>query len=422
MYQITRLQSGLTLASFEMPHMTSVSVGIWVKVGSRYEPLERNGACHFIEHMLFKGTTNRSAKEISEEIEGTGGCLNAFTSEELTCFHARTDHRRLEQTLDVLLDMLLNSNFHQDDIDKEREVIKEEISMTLDDPQQLVQELLNKTLWPKQPLGRAITGTAGTLKKLNRPELLEWMDRNYLSSNIAIVAAGNVSHADLCRFVKPHEKRIRQGPSPSCIPVLERQKKPKLSRLERDVEQTQIALGFRSCSRHDPRRLPLRILNAVLGENMSSRLFQIIREDKALAYSVYSQPSYFNDTGDLEISMGLDLEKVPEALNLAVAELHRLCEEPITVKELRMAKDYSIGQMDLASESTETQMNWIGENLLAYGHCNLLGTIRESLGQVTQGEIQSVARDFFKPERMNLAIVSEVGKVPSVWQPLQFLR
>src|ERR1043166_6541700 len=194
MYRVSHLGNGLTIATAEMPHMTSVSIGLWIGGGSRYEPPELNGVCHFIEHLLFKGTKRRSAREISQAVEGIGGYLNAFTSEETACFHARAGHDRFPDLLDVLMDMFLNSRFDPRDIDKEREVIKEEMAMYLDEPQHQVQELLNATLWPDQPLGRPITGTTRTLNTMTRPRLIEYLREQYLAGGALIVAAGRLTH------------------------------------------------------------------------------------------------------------------------------------------------------------------------------------------------------------------------------------
>jgi len=421
MQQITHLPNGLTLASLSMPHMTSVSVGVWVGIGSRYEPLERNGVCHFIEHLLFKGTTKRSAREISQEIEGAGGYLNAFTSEEATCFHARGSHRRLGEMLSVLLDMLLHSRFDPADIGKEREVIKEEIAMSLDEPQHQVQELLNSILWPQQPLGRSITGTPASLDELHRPELLGWLGENYIAGSIVIAAAGRISHRQLCQAMKPYAHKIKAGRRPVCPPALERQTRPQLALLTKGTEQTQLALGLRTCSRHDSRRLPLRLLNTILGENMSSRLFQLIREDRGLVYSIYSTPSFFHDTGDLVISAGLDAEKLPEVMKLILEELKRLREERITPKEFSRARDYVIGQIDLGLESTENQMNWIGEQLLGYGRCYSPGLVKKHLAKVTPQQVRAVAQDFFRLDHVNAALVSPLRSDRAIRNALPIL-
>lgn len=389
-----------------MPHMRSVSLGIWVGVGSRYEPPQLNGVCHFIEHLLFKGTQRRTAEEISQAVEGIGGYLNAFTSEESTCFHARASSERFEQLLDVLMDMLLNSKFAPSDIVKEREVIKEEMAMYLDEPQHQVQELLNATVWPNQPLGRSITGTNKTLDAMRRSHLVQYLQQNYVTGSVCIVAAGKVRHADVVRGLARYARKVPRGVRPACSPVREDQGQPRVRLFTKKTEQTQIALGIRTCSRHDERRFALRLLNTILGENMSSRLFQVVREDRGLAYSIYSTPSFFNDTGDLVISAGLDTSNVTKTLKLIRRELRRLAESPPAVAELARARDYVLGQIELGQESTETQMNWVGEQLLGYGRISAPAAVKRRLSAVTAKEIQSVARDFLRPERFSLALVS----------------
>ena len=386
--------------------MTSVSVGLWVGVGSRYEPAELNGACHFIEHLLFKGTKKRTARQISEAVEGLGGYLNAFTSEEATCFHARAGHERFEELLDVLMDMLLNSRFAPAELAKEREVIKEEIAMYLDQPQHQVQEVLNEALWPDQPLGRPITGTGRTLDRLNRGRLLSYLRAKYVASATVVVAAGKIKHRQVLRALKRYAGRVVSGPRPRCEPVRERQLKPAIRLVTKETEQTQMALAVRAFSRHDERRYALRLLNTILGENMSSRLFQVIREDRGLAYSIYSSPSFFEDTGDLVISAGMDAGNLQKTLNLVMKELRRMTEAPPTAGELQRARDYVIGQIDLGQESTENQMNWVGEQLLGYGRIFSPDEVKRRLAGVTRAEIRGVARELFRRERMNLAVVS----------------
>jgi predicted Zn-dependent peptidase len=405
-YRVTRLKNGLTVATAEMPHMVGVSVGLWVGVGSRYEPAVLNGVCHFIEHLLFKGTKKRSAKAISQAVEGVGGYLNAFTSEETTCFHARACHDRFDQILDVLVDMLLNSRFAAVEINKEREVIKEEIAMYLDEPQHYVQELLNATLWPGQALGRPITGTTETLDAMDRRQLVSYLHDHYVTGSTLLVCAGNIKHRRAVRTVAQYARHFLPGKRTSCATAKIDQQAPRLALVTKKIEQTQIALGIRTCSRHDERRYALRLLNTILGENMSSRLFQAIREDLGLAYSIYSTPSFFQDTGDLVISAGLDTHKLLKAVQLIMLELRRLVRAPPSAAELRRARDYVNGQINLGQESTDNQMNWVGEQLLGYGEILPPARIQQRLARVTASEIRSVARDFFRPERLSLALVS----------------
>ena len=333
MYHLAKLSNGLTIATAAMPFMASVSVGIWVGVGARHEAAELNGACHFIEHMLFKGTARRTAEAISQAVEGVGGYLNAVTTEETTCFHARAHADQFEVLLDVLADMVLRSKFAPAELVKEREVIKEEILMYLDQPQDHVQEVLNATLWPGQPLGRPITGDEKTLAALTRPKLLAYLKNNYLANNTVIVVAGNVTHRRAVQAVSRYARFFTQGPPPPCAPARDDQRAPRVSLSTRKVEQTQLALGIRTCSRHDARQSALRLLNTLLGENMSSRLFQVIREERGLAYSIYSTPSFYADTGDLVISAGLDTENLPQTLRLIMRELKRFTETPPSAAE-----------------------------------------------------------------------------------------
>ncbi len=417
----TRLPSGLRVVTAEMPHMASVSVGIWVGLGSRYEPVELNGACHFIEHMLFKGTRRRSALEISQAVEGSGGYLNAFTSEEMTCFHSRARADRFEELLDVLSDMLLNSRFAPADLAKEREVIKEEVAMYRDQPQQHVQELLNGLLWPEQPLGRPITGDEKSLDGLNRTRLTEWLRLGYRPENTLIVVAGQINHRAAVRAVARVTKSFRSGPKPlGFTPVRIQQSAPRLMLNTRATEQTQLALGIRTCSRHDERRYALRLLNAVLGENMSSRLFQVVREDRGLAYSIYSSVSHWADCGDFVVSAGLDTDKLAPTLRLIVRELRRIIDTAPTPGELRRARDYIIGQMDLGLESTDNQMNWLGEQWLGYGRCLSPHEIKRRLAAVRASDLRAVAREFFRAERTNLALVSPLKSTTGLAKLLQF--
>jgi predicted Zn-dependent peptidase len=406
MYNVTKLKNGLTIATAEMPHMTSVSLGLWVGVGGRYESAEVSGVCHFIEHMLFKGTRRRSARRISQDVEGVGGYLNAFTSEEMTCYHSKACHDRFGELLDVLSDMFLNSRFAPADITRERSVIKEELAMYLDQPQHRVQELLNELLWPHQPLGRALTGTEQTLDALTRAQLVNYQRSNYVANRVIFAAAGRLKHKQVVQAVSRLAARFPQGRRPQFAPAVSEQTQPRVHLFTKEAEQTQLALGIRTCSRHDHRRFALRLLNTMLGENMSSRLFQVIREDRGLAYSIYSSLSYFDDVGTLTISAGLDVDNLTKTLKLVMREVSQLTKTLATKAELRRARDYVIGQIDLSLESTDSQMMWLGEQLVGYGKTVPPEEIKQRLSEVTAAEIRSVARDFFRPDRLNLALVS----------------
>ncbi|MBT4901270.1 MAG: insulinase family protein [Verrucomicrobia bacterium] len=406
MYHITRLPNGLRLATAELPHMASVSLGIWSAVGSRCEREGETGISHFLEHMLFKGTRRRSAAQISQEVEGLGGYINACTSEESTCYHARAHADQAAKLMDVLADMYLNPVFDRQEITRERRVIKEEIAMTLDQPSQHVLELSDESLWPDQPLGRSIAGDERTLNRTRRRELAGFHARHYVSGSTVVVAAGDIRHRDLLDLAKRLAKRIPTGNRSSWFPAVNGQTRPEIKLFTRDMEQTQFALGIRTCSRHDPRRFALRLANVILGENMSSRLFQSIREEHGLAYSIYSTPNFYHDTGSLTIAAGLDTAHTQKALKLTLDELRRLRDKSPGAAELRRARDYLIGQLELSLESTESQMNWVGEQLLGFDQIIPPDEIKARLNEIQPSDIRRVANDFFRPERLCLSLVS----------------
>lgn len=413
MHRLTRLPNGLTIATAAMPHMASVCLGVWVGVGSRYETAAQGGAAHFIEHLLFKGTRRRGARQISEAVEGMGGYLNAYTSEDHTCFYAKARADRFSTLLDVLMDMFLHSRFAPADIAKERAVIKEERASYRDQPQHLVQELLNETLWPGHPMGRAIEGTPRSLDGLNRARLLEFFRANYVAGSTFIVAAGNITHVEVVKAIERYAKRFPTGPRPSCEPVRSGAdvpaappSSPHVRLHTKATEQTQIALGIRTVSRHDGRRFALRVLNALLGECMSSRLFQSLREDRGIAYDVSSSVSFFADCGDLSIYAGVEHDQLAKVLRLIAAELRQLTTKAPSATEVRRARDYVIGQFDLALEGTEPHMTWLGERLIGHGQIIPAALTREHLAAVTPAQIRAVARDCFRPGRLNLALVS----------------
>lgn len=413
MFQVatSRTENGLTIATTTLPQMSSVSLGIWVKVGGRHEPDSLCGTAHFIEHMLFKGTRKRSALRISQDVEGIGGYLNAFTSEEHTCFYSKARADRFDVLWDVLSDMFLHSKFDPVELEKERNVIHEELVMYQDQPHHHVQEVLNETIWPDHPLGRPLTGTEASLKGLSRRNLLSFMDRHYGAETTLVAAAGNITHDEVAKAVGRLARRFGKAKPSQALPPLPVQKEPRIRLITKAVEQTQLAIGFRACSRHHPRRHALRLLSVILGENMSSRLFQVIREDHGLAYSISSSMNYFDDSGVFNISAGLETENVARTLALMIEEIERLKLTPPTRGELRRACDYLIGQMDLSLENTENQMMWVGEQIASYGRARDPALIKEELRQVTPAAIRQAAREFFGAARFNMAMVSPMKRL-----------
>jgi predicted Zn-dependent peptidase len=302
--------------------------------------------------------------------------------------------------------MFLHSRFDLAEIEKERGVIKEELAMYLDQPHHLVQELLNETIWPEHPLGRSLTGTEKTIDAMQRADLMGYQRANYVAANTLVVVAGDLRQEHVVKALGRYLREFPKGRKPRFTPAGRDQQAPRMRLHSKDTAQTNLALGLRTCSRHDERRFALRLLNTLLGENMSSRLFQALREDRGLAYSVHSSLSYFEDTGALVISAGLDTDKLPHALKLIMRELRRFIDAPPSAVELRRARDYLVGQIDLGLETTEHHMMWLGEHLISYGKIIQPSEIKDRLCQVKPAQVREAARQFLRPERLSLALVS----------------
>lgn len=403
--EMSELTNGVRVITSSMDYVESVSLGVWVASGGRYETESINGVSHFVEHLLFKGTATRSARDISRAIEGRGGYLNAFTQEENTCYFARVAYDQMASATDVLCDMYLNPRLAPEDVDKERDVIVEEIMMYRDQPHHVVHELLTSALWQGHPLGLPISGTPESLDALKRKDVADYLRSHYVPGNTVIAAAGKVDHGACVDLVSRLIGRRRKREVPKADPVTPRtQQKPSTCQ-SRSVEQTHAALGYRLFGRLDPRRYPLRVLNAVLGENMSSRLFQVVRETHGLAYSVHSSCHLYQDTGALLISAGLDRKRSGRALQLIAREVRKLKTRRIGRDELRRAKDYVIGQIRLSLESTSHQMMWLGDNILTHGRFVSPDDVIRKVERVTAEDIQDVAVEVFTPTNVTMALV-----------------
>ena len=406
MFKITQLPSGIRVATAEMPYMDSITLGVWVGVGGRYESARLSGTSHFIEHLLFKGTQRRTPKQISQTVEGVGGYLNAFTGEETTCYYAKASHVHFDTLLDVLSDMYLHSRFSVADIEKERGVIKEELLMYHDQPDHYVHELLTETLWPGHPLGRSLAGTVKSLDGMNRAGLLDFKQKKYVAANTVVAVAGHCEHEDIVRRVEKTLLLPKKGRSPGFQPADIKQRGAQLRFYTKNCEQSHLAIGIRGYSRHDPRRYALKALSVILGENMSSRLFQTIREKHGLAYSIQSSTSYLSDTGALLISAGLDTKRLQRALALILTELRKISRQPPSAIELQRSKDYAIGQMRMGLESTANRMMWLGEHLLAYGAIQSPAEVERHIAGVSAVDVQKVAADIFRDQHLNVAVIT----------------
>jgi len=407
-YCLTKLPNGARIASVEMPYMKSVSVGFWAGIGGRHETAQHSGISHFIEHLLFKGTKRRSAKKITESVESLGGYLNAFTTEDHTCYYAKAASQHLPHLCDVLADMYLESRFEPAEIEREREVIREEILMYRDQPAQHAQELLTETMWPGHPLGRALTGTVESIARLKRDHLLGFQRRHYNGATTIITVAGPVDHDRVVGILKPMLASLPRGRSPRFIRSRPENGAARLSLFTQDTEQTHLAMGFPAFGRADERRFALKLLSVILGENMSSRLFQKLRERHGFCYCVQSSMVTLADTGAIHISAGLDAANLEKAVRLILRELQNLCEKAPSRSELKKAQDYTIGQTFMGLESTSNQIMWMGESLLAYNRVLCPVETERKLLAVTPADIQRVACHCLNRVRLAVAIVGPV--------------
>jgi predicted Zn-dependent peptidase len=411
-YQETALPNKVQVLTARMPQVQSVACGIWVGVGGRYESAKQSGASHFIEHLLFKGTPKRSARAISQAIEGRGGYFNAFTQEETTCYYARIGSKHLWTALDILSDMYMNPRFAPGDIDRERGVIIEEIMMYRDQPNQLVQDYLGELMWTNHPVGRPLIGTPENIARISREEILEFKNAKYTGGNTRIALAGKVEHDECVERVYHYLQALPGNRAPTCKRVSDKTVQRHVYVYKKEIEQTHLAIGIRLFGRQDERRFVLKLLSVILGENMSSRLFQLVREKHGLAYSVHSSMHLFDETGALVISAGLEKARTNKALQLIFSELARLMEKPVSAQEMKRAKDYAIGQLEIGLESTINQMMWIGENKLSFGHLIQPDEVMSRIQSVTAADIQDLARAIFTAERTSIAMVTPNEPVP----------
>ncbi|MEV7123361.1 M16 family metallopeptidase [Kitasatospora griseola] len=409
----TVLPGGLRVVTETLPTVRSATFGIWVGVGSRDETPVLNGATHYLEHLLFKGTARRDALEISAALDAVGGEMNAFTAKENTCYYARVLDTDLPLAIDVVCDMLTGSLIRPEDVESERGVILEEMAMAEDDPGDVVHDLFAKVIFGTGPLGRPILGTQETVSGLSRDQIAGFYHRRYKPENLVVSAAGNLDHAKVVKLVqkafapmlaksKGHPAEVRQG-------VKAVRTSGKAAVLNRPTEQAHLVLGVPGIPRHDERRWALGVLNAALGGGMSSRLFQEVREKRGLAYSVYSYSSSYADTGLFGIYAGCQPKRVEEVLKICREELARVVEEGITEEELRRAIGQISGSTVLGMEDTGSLMNRIGKAELSYGHHLSVDEMLQKMAEVTLDDVHAVARDVLGAHRPSLALIGPIN-------------
>ena len=399
----TSLNNGIRIVSKKMPHARSVSMGVWVNVGARDESEPESGLSHFIEHMIFKGTHKRSAYQIAKEFDAIGGNTNAFTAMENTCYHARVVDAQTETMVEILSDIFINSVFDPAEIDRERPVILQEIGMVEDSPEEYVHVLSGRNFWGENPLGRSILGHPQNIVNFDAHTVKTFFRRLYQPDRIVISAAGNLDHGRLVDLVQPAFGAIKPGTG---IPErITPQECSGVYLTSRELEQTHICLSTRGLSITDPRRYAFSIISTILGGNMSSRLFQEVREKRGLAYAVYSFISSHGDTGMFGVYVGVAPQKAAETTRLVLDEIRKLKDQGVDRTELKGAIEYTKGGLLLASESIDNQMVRCAQNEIHFGRDIPLGEIIRNVEAVTPQDILELANELFSPGQMALTLL-----------------
>ena len=405
MFQRTVLDNQLRVLTATMPHTQSVSMMICVGAGSRYEPKDLAGLSHFLEHLPFKGTKNwPSAQQVSEAIEGVGGLMNASTDREMTVFWCKVARPHYREAFSVLLDMLLNPILDPEDMEKERAVIQEELRMTNDYPTQVVDLLIDETLWPDQAMGRDVGGTPETVNQITVDDVRAYMNRQYNPANTVVAVAGNISEDEITDLVGEATRDWNPQESLAWEPVIQGNPQPVVRIEQRPTDQSHVCLGLAGLSLTDPDRYTFSILNGILGDGMSSRLFLNIRERQGLAYDVSSSINNFRDCGSLVVYCGVEPRKTREAVKAIVSELHGMHQE-VPEKELTKAKEYSKGRLLLRMEDSRSVAAWLGTQELLLGEITSVEGVVQLIDNVTTKDVARVAQRVLDEDQMKLAVV-----------------
>jgi len=403
------LENGVRIICEKIPHVRSVSVGIWVGAGSRNEKKEINGISHFIEHMLFKGTKKRSAKEIAESIDSIGGQINAFTGKECTCYYTKTLDTHIDIAIDVLTDMFFNSVFSEKDIDIERKVVLEEISMYEDSPEDLVHDYLSETVWENDAIGMPILGTYESLHNIERDTIVNYISEHYLPENTVIAVAGNFDDNVLIDIVKKNFGSWYSDRKP--VKQFEKANFKVSNRIkQKDIEQVHICLGFEGIEHGNDDLYSLLAINNVFGGGMSSRLFQKIREERGLVYSIYSYPSSYCNAGLFTIYAGMNPEHRDTFLKLVMEEIKILIKHGISEEELAKSKEQLKGSYILGLESTSSRMNSLGKSELMLGKVYTPEEVLKKIDEVNNEIVLEIIEKVFQMEKMSIAVVGNINE------------
>jgi len=414
-----QLSNGLTILSERMPNLRSISLGVWLKKGSRHETESENGISHFIEHLLFKGTANRSAKEIALAIDSIGGHIDAFTSKEYTCFYAKVLDEHLPVALDLLSDIVLHPRFEPTEIDKERKVIFEEIRMVDDTPDELVYDLFNEYLWPNHPLGRPIQGTVESVTGMSPEILNRYFRESYHPGNLLVTATGNLEHEKLVTGIRTAFEPLTNG---AALPVTST---PRLNpgliiRDKKELGQIHLCLGVKGFPLNHEHRFQEFVLNTLLGGAMSSRLFQDIREERGLAYNVFSSVNSFKDTGYLMVYAATAPESAEQVVRLVLEEFVSLKEKAPSEREMKMARDHLKGSLMLSLESSSSRMSNLARQEVYFHRPFTLNEILEGIDRVSGEEVKLLAREMFDSSTCTMAVLGNTSKFKMSQKDLVF--
>ncbi|HYV07615.1 MAG TPA: pitrilysin family protein [Blastocatellia bacterium] len=405
----TVLENGLTIISEQMNHVRSAAVGIWVRSGSRHEQASQNGISHFIEHTLFKGTRNRSSREIAVESDAIGGHVDAFTSREIAAYYVRVLDEHLARSFDLISDLVTNPLFAEEELDRERNVVTEEIKMVEDTPDDLVQEVFVANFWPDHPLGRSILGTVETLGTFDHQRVAEYFANVYTPRNLVVSGAGHLEHERFVDMVGHHLGDLKDKPTGLSVSP----PSPATRRvvLDKDLEQAHLVLGTRCPPMTSPDRYAVHLLNVILGGGMSSRLFQTIREEHGLAYAVFSGVNSYTDAGFMSVYAATSPDQINDVVRLSVEEFGKLKKEAVTDAELQRAKDQFKVSIMLSLESTSARMSNLARQEIFFGRQFTLDEMLERINRVTAEDVQRMACEIFGSDDLAITAVGQLGSL-----------
>ena len=417
MYKKTVLDNGITVVTESIPYFSTVSLGIWFKAGSRFEDLSNNGISHFIEHMLFKGTASRSAHDIARQFDAIGGSINAFTGKEYTCVYARVLRKDMDLALDIISDMYNNPLFKDEDLEKEKYVVVQEIKMVEDNPEESIYDMFNASYFKDNPLGMTILGTETNVESLTAQQIKSYFREYYGPETMIVTITGRIDHDECVKKIEESFRHVRNTEKTHSVVL------PQIHRgidiFEKDLEHIYICIGTDGVSQVDPKRYPLYVLNAVMGGSMSSHLFQDIREQRGLVYNIYSYVNCYLDTGTFGVATSTSRKFIEEVLGLIKDEIRRIRETGITDGELEFSKEHIKGNLFISLESSEARMGRLAKNEIYFGgYIPLKETLRE-IDRIKKKDVDSIAEEIFNnPEEISMTVLGKTKgkKVREIWK------